>query len=95
MNEKFGFQLKSSLNSWKYFVFLASVFLLPACSVKQQLKKADKKYDVGEYHTASTIYNRVYPKVKVKDRSTKAYAAFKLGNCYRLLNIYDRKSTKQ
>ena len=90
MNEKFGFQLKSSLNSWKYFVFLASVFLLPACSVKQQLKKADKKYDVGEYHTASTIYNRVYPKVKVKDRSTKAYAAFKLGNCYRLLNIYDR-----
>lgn len=75
---------------FNYLSLLLFILIFPACSVKQQLKKADKKYEVGEYHTASSIYNRVYPKVKVKERSMKAYSAFKLGNCYRFLNLYDR-----
>ena len=75
---------------FNYLSLLLFILIFPACSVKQQLKKADKKYEVGEYHTASSIYNRVYPRVKVKDRSMKAYSAFKLGNCYRFLNLYDR-----
>lgn len=74
----------------KYIFLIFPIFLFSACSVKQQLKKADKKYEVGEYHTASAIYNRVYPKVKLKDRAMKSYSAYKLGNCYRLLSINDR-----
>ena len=61
-------RLKISLlgGYFNYLSLLLIILIFPACSVKQQLKKADKKYEVGEYHTASSIYNRVYPKVKVK-----------------------------
>lgn len=74
----------------KYLICILSLSLLCGCSVKQKLKKADKKYEIGEYYNAANIYNKVYPKVKLKDRQTKAYAAFKLGDCYRLTNINDR-----
>lgn len=74
----------------KYLICLFSLSLLCGCSVKRQLKKADKKYEIGEYYNAASIYNKVYPKVKLKDRQLKAYSAFKLGDCYRLTNINDR-----
>lgn len=74
----------------KYLICLFSLTLLCGCSVKAKLKKADKKYEIGEYYNAATLYNKVYPKVKLKDRQLKAYSAFKLGDCYRLTNINDR-----
>lgn len=74
----------------KYLICILSLSLLCSCSVKQQLKKADKKYEIGEYYNAAIIYNKVYPKVKTKDRQMKSYSAFKLGDCYRLTNINDR-----
>ena len=71
----------------KYLIYaLSALIFLSGCSIKRKIKKADKKYEVGEYYTAASMYNKIYPKVKAKDRSTKAYAAFKLGECYRLIN---------
>ena len=72
----------------KYYILalISTLFVTSSCSVKQRLRKADKKYEVGEYFTASTMYNRIYPKVKLKDRPLKAYSAYKLGECYRLIN---------
>ncbi len=72
---------------FKYLILLLlPALLFSGCSIKQKLKKADKKYEVGEYFNAATIYNKIYPKVKVKDRQTKAYSAFRLGLCYSLIN---------
>ncbi|MBR0503081.1 MAG: OmpA family protein [Paludibacteraceae bacterium] len=71
----------------KYLILiLLPTLLFSNCSLKQKLKKADKKYEVGEYYNAASIYNKVYPKVKVKDRQMKAYSAFRLGECYSLIN---------
>lgn len=67
-------------------VLTALLVLLSGCSVKRQLKKADKKFEIGEYFNASSIYNRAYTKAKMKDRPLKAYAAFRLGTCYQLIN---------
>lgn len=67
-------------------LILLPTLLFSNCSLKQKLKKADKKYEVGEYYNAASIYNKVYPKVKVKDRQMKAYSAFRLGECYSLIN---------
>lgn len=74
--------------SFRHTIFLLASLLLvlPGCSLKRQLKKADKKYEIGEYYNAATIYNRAYTKAKVKDRPLKAYAAFRLGSCYQLIN---------
>ena len=72
---------------FKYLILLLlPTLLFSNCSLKQKLKKADKKYEVGEYYNAASIYNKVYPKVKVKDRQMKAYSAFRLGECYSLIN---------
>ncbi len=72
------------------FFLLIPLLLFSNCSIKQRLKKADKKYEVGEYYTAANMYNKIYPKVKVKDRQTKAYSAFRLGECYNLINESDK-----
>ncbi len=75
----------------RYFYFLLiPLMLFSSCSIKQRLKKADKKYEVGEYYTAASMYNKIYPKVKLKDRPMKAYSAFRLGLCYRLINESER-----
>lgn len=71
---------------FKYMLFL-SALLLGSCSVNQQIKKADKKYEIGEYYKASSIYKRAYTRVNVtKEREKKAYVAYRLGDCYRLIN---------
>lgn len=72
---------------YRHLIFILLPFLLfSSCSIKQKLKKADKKYEVGEYYNAASMYNKIYPKVKVKDRQNKAYSAFRLGECYSLIN---------
>ena len=74
----------------RYFVLLLVVFL-SSCSVKQQIKRADKKYEIGEYYKAAGIYRSAYPRVNVsKDRATKAYVAYRAADCYRLVNENDR-----
>ena len=47
----------------------------------QNIKKANKKFDVGEYHVAIHMYEKMVDKPK-----TKAEANFKIGECYRLSN---------
>ena len=74
----------------KYLIGLLLLSLFSGCSVKSKIRKADKKYEIGEYYNAANIYNKAYPKVKLKDRQLKAYTAFKLGDCYRLTNLDDK-----
>ena len=59
---------------------------LTGCGVKKQLKRADKKYAIGEYYEAAQLYRKVYPKIKRNQKPLKAEVAFKQGECYRIIN---------
>jgi len=69
------------------FIFPLILIFLSSCSVNQQIKKADKKYGIGEYHKASGIYKSAFSRVKAtKEPQKKAYVAFQMGECYMLIN---------
>ncbi len=65
---------------------LSTLQILPSCSVQARIKKADKKYAIGEYYDAAEMYRSAYRKVKSKDKKTRAYVAFQQGECYRAIN---------
>ena len=66
---------------------LVVLFLLTGCSIQQRVKRADKKFAIGEYYTAADIYKQCYSRLSTKkDRELKGYVAFKQGECYRILN---------
>ncbi|MBO4333901.1 MAG: OmpA family protein [Paludibacteraceae bacterium] len=61
--------------------------LLSGCSVNQTIKRADKKYEIGEYYKAASIYKIAYTRVSAtKERQKKAYVAYRMGECYSLVN---------
>ena len=64
--------------------FVAALFLLAvsSCSVNKKIRKADKKYEIGEYHKAASIYKTAYSRVKLSEKQTKGYVAYRLGDCY-------------
>ena len=51
------------------------------------MKKADKKFAIGEYYIAADLYRSCYSHLSSKkDRELKGYVAYKQGECYRLIN---------
>ena len=64
--------------------FVATTF--SACSVSARVKRADRKYQIGEYYAASEMYKQVYKNLKSKDRKLRAHVAFHQAECYRTLN---------
>ena len=62
------------------------VFGLAGCGIQKQLKRADKKYAIGEYYEAAQLYKKIYPKIKRNQKALKAEVAFKQGECYRIIN---------
>ncbi|MBO6306236.1 MAG: OmpA family protein [Paludibacteraceae bacterium] len=66
---------------------LAAVVLLSGCSIKQRIKRADKKFAIGEYYAAGDIYKSCYSRLSMKkDRALKGYVAYRQAECYRILN---------
>ncbi len=60
---------------------------MSSCSIKARIKKADKKYSIGEYYDAAEIYKQVYGRVSSKtEKELKAHVAFYQAECYRVLN---------
>ena len=59
---------------------------LSGCGIQKQLKRADKKYQIGEYYEAAELYKKIYPKIKRSQKPLKAEVAFKQGECYRIIN---------
>ncbi len=65
----------------------AAVMLLSGCR-GAKLSTADEQYARGEYHTAMKTYKKVYNKLKKKEeRPLRGQVAFKLGECYRHMNM--------
>lgn len=60
---------------------------MPGCSVQKKIKRADRKFAIGEYYTAGDIYKQCYRRLSTKkDRELKGYVAYRQGECYRLIN---------
>jgi len=66
---------------------LAVSFLFQGCGPAALLKKADKKYEIGEYYSASEMYKRLYSKTPQKNKELRAQISYKLAECYRILNF--------
>ncbi|MBQ7192707.1 MAG: PD40 domain-containing protein [Paludibacteraceae bacterium] len=63
------------------------VCLLGSCSIQTRVKRADKKFAIGEYYDAAEVYRSCYSRLTAqKDRPLKAQVAFRQAECYRVLN---------
>ena len=68
-------------------IILSAALLLGSCSASRYIRKADKKYAVGEYYKAASVYRMAYPRISAtKDRQRKSYVAGRMGTCYYLVN---------
>ncbi len=63
------------------------VMCMTGCSIQKRIKRADKKFAIGEYYIAADMYKSCYGRLNSKkDRELKGYVAYKQGECYRLIN---------
>jgi peptidoglycan-associated lipoprotein len=70
-----------------YILFVSVVIAgFSSCSVSARVKRADKKYNIGEYYQAAEMYKQVYRHINSKDKAMRAHVAFNQGECYRILN---------
>ena len=60
--------------------------LATSCGINARIKKADKKYNIGEYYTAGEMYKSIYGRISYKDKAKRAEIAYKQADCYKRLN---------
>ena len=71
----------------KQILFILAILCLSSCSIQQRIKRADKKFAIGEYFTAADMYKQCYSRLSTKkDRALKGYVAYQQGECYRYIN---------
>lgn len=80
----------------KKAVYIIVCLLLTAVAAgcrTPKLSEADAQFQRGEYYDASVTYKKVYNKLRKKEeRPQRGEVAFKMGHCYRLLNMSARAS---
>ena len=75
-----------------YAMLCAAIAALFGCN-NAKLSVADEQYARGEYYDASVTYKKVYNKLRAKEeRPLRGQVAYKMGLCYRLLNMSSRAS---
>ena len=63
------------------------MLLFTGCGIQRRVKKADKKFAIGEYYDAAQIYKQCQRNIDAKkQRELKAHVSFNQGECYRILN---------
>ena len=87
----FAFNLKGlQSNMMKhslYICLLMAVMAMAGCR-QAKLSVADEQFARGEYYDASVTYKKVYNQLKKKEqRPERGMVAFRLGNCYKRLNM--------
>ena len=80
----------------KKAVYIIVCLLLTAVAAgcrTPKLSEAAAQFQRGEYYDASVTYKKVYNKLRKKEeRPQRGEVAFKMGRCYRLLNMSARAS---
>jgi len=79
------------LKNYRFILFLCAlvmmIWIMPGCSVQKKIKRADRKFAIGEYYTAGDLDKQCYSRLSTKkDRELKGYVAYRQGECYRLIN---------
>ena len=87
----FAFNLKGlQSNMMKhslYICLLMAVMAMAGCR-QAKLSVADEQFARGEYYDASVTYKKVYNQLKKKEqRPERGMVAFRLGTCYKRLNM--------
>jgi peptidoglycan-associated lipoprotein len=59
--------------------------MLFACKTAK-LSQAEEKHRLGEYYDAAKIYRKVYTKSKPDQKDLRAYVAYRMGDCNRMIN---------
>jgi len=63
------------------------LLVITGCSIQHRVKKADKKFVIGEYYDAAQIYKQCNSRINAKkQRELKAHVSFRQGECCRILN---------
>ena len=74
----------------KFVLNILSLIILStsisSCSIHARIKKADRKYAIGEYYEAGEMYRQAYRRIPTKERALRAHVAFQQGESYRVLN---------
>jgi len=65
---------------------LLTLLFLSSCGIKTKIKRADRKFAIGEYYEAADLYRQIYPRVDKSNKSLKGRIAYNQGECYRILN---------
>ena len=78
-----------------YLYILLTVILFQSCGIGARLSKANKRYEIGEYAAAADLYKSVYSRTPSNNKAQRAEIAFKLGECYRLINHYRAEQVYQ
>lgn len=75
-----------------YIIFLLTATCFFSCkSVK--LADAEEKQRIGEYYEAAGMYRKIYTKTPPKKRDLRGYIAFRMADCYRLINHVPRATS--
>ena len=74
------------MNSKLYILLIPILFGLCSCSIATRVKKADKKFAIGEYYEASEMYRQTYKRIPSKNRQLRAHVAFMQGESQRIIN---------
>lgn len=76
-----------------YIIVCLQLTAIAAGCRTPKLSEADAQFQRGEYYDASVTYKKVYNKLRKKEeRPQRGEVAFKMGRCYRLLNMSARAS---
>lgn len=81
-------KIKRNIKYWGFATLFA--ISISACSTQRRIKKANERYEIGEYNKAATIYRRLIPKTKT--RQQRAEMTYKMGECYHRVNNITRAS---
>ena len=65
---------------------LLVLILFAGCGIGARIKKADKRFEVGEYATAGDLYKGIYSNLTSKEKAFRGKIAFRQAECYRLTN---------
>jgi len=73
------------IKSFTVLILFATI-LLQSCGIGALIKKADARYEIGEYYVAGNLYKRIYSSLDSKQKSQRGKIAFRQAECYRLTN---------
>ncbi|MDD4969212.1 MAG: OmpA family protein [Paludibacter sp.] len=68
------------------YIILLTTIGFQSCGIAGLIKKADARYEIGEYYDAGNLYKRVYSSLTAKEKSQRGRIAYRQAECYRLTN---------